>query len=302
MRSRNFTWADLPELADLITRIQRSSEDARRSNQQAIREELSPPGLDPEANCTLYNRRGELCAYSLVKPELAIGRAVLEMGIAPGWEDHDLESRVITRALARARVLGAQVLHVCVPPTEAWRWLLEEEGFSLARRYWLLTWTGDAPPQSDEPPQGFRVESFRPGEGERLAQVQNAAFGGSWGFCPNTVEEIVHRAAMGNTNPEGILFLATEDDTAAYCWTLILEAEGAPIGVIGMIGVTPQYRGRALSKPILVAGMRYLHSRGVEHIRLNVDHDNGPALRLYDSVGFQRSQELHWFEAPLSEG
>jgi mycothiol synthase len=66
-----------------------------------------------------------------------------------------------------------------------------------------------------------------------------------------------------------------------------------------MIGVAPDYRGRGLSKPLLVAGMRYLLSAGVSEIGLHVDGANTPAIRLYQSVGFQKIGELNWFEIKL---
>jgi mycothiol synthase len=75
-----------------------------------------------------------------------------------------------------------------------------------------------------------------------------------------------------------------------------------PVGVIWMIGVAPAYRGQGLGKPILMAGMEYLKSRGVGSITLDVDRGNTLAIKLYTSVGFEKALEVHWFEAELSGG
>ena len=165
-----------------------------------------------------------------------------------------------------------------------------------------MRWDAEKVPEVTLPP-GFAVESFRPGDEERLAKIQNDAFDGSWGFCANTVEEVAHRVGMSDSTPEGILFLVHGNVTAGYNWTCTQEGrEGARhlVGIIGMMGVAPAYRGRGLSVPILLAGMRYLESRGVKYIRLYVDRDNGPATSLYTSQGFKESMELHWFESRLS--
>ena len=71
-------------------------------------------------------------------------------------------------------------------------------------------------------------------------------------------------------------------------------------GVIGMIGVVPDYRGRGISRTILLASMEHLRSLDVADIGLQVDGSNTPATRLYTSVGFQKKGELHWFERELS--
>ena len=66
-----------------------------------------------------------------------------------------------------------------------------------------------------------------------------------------------------------------------------------------MIGVSPDYRGKGISKPILTARMEYLQSAGVAEIGLEVDGSNTPAIRLYHSVGLEKVGELNWFELNL---
>ena len=301
MRVRNFTWADLPALVEFINLVRNSEGDEPKVSLLSLEEELAQPGLAPEENCFLFDEAEELRAYSLLHPELRIGRTVLELGIHPAHTQNGIERQVVRYALARATGLGARVLHICLGPSRFWGDLLEEEGFSHVRTYWLMQWRQEKMP-SAEVPQSFLIERFRPGDEERLTQVQNSSFSGSWGFCPNTVQDVSYRAGMSIYNPEGILLLSHGDDTAGYCWTCILGDSQNPIGVIGMVGIVPAYRGRGLSKPILLAGMEHLRSQGVKHIRLDVDGENRPALKLYASVGFRKAQQHHWFEARLSGG
>ena len=305
MAIRNFTWADFYELLDFINLTRNSAGDSPGLSPTSLREELARPGLSPEENCHLFvddraNRAGNgLWAYSILHPELRIGRAVLELGVHPSLSETGVEKEVIRAAVTRSRSLGASILHVGVTPSEYWEATMKSEGFSLARCYWLMRWQESEVPSMDLPP-GYGIESFQPGDEERLTRVQNASFGGSWGFCPNTVEEVSYGVSMSRSNRDGILFLTHGDDTAGYCWTYVIGESRPLAGIIGMIGITPEYRSRGLSKPILLAGMSYLHSRGVDYIGLDVDAENTPGIRLYTSVGFKKAQEYHWFESRLS--
>ena len=300
MTVRNFAWADLPALVDFINLVRDVGGEEDEVSLESLKEELGQPGLVPEANCCLFEEDRGLLAYYILHPEVRICRAVLELGIHPHRKRSDTEKEVVGSALAGAKELGSRVLHICVAASGSMGHLLEVEGFSRIRTYRVMRWQGREVPPMELPP-GFAIESFRPGDDGRLTEAQNASFGGSWGFCPNTVEEVRYRAGMTGSTPEGILFLIHGDDTAGYCWTRTIGNPEHPTGVIGMIGITPSYRGRRLSHPILLAGMKYLHSRGVKYIKLDVDDQNTPALKLYGSVGFETATAIHWFEALLSE-
>ena len=306
MAIRSFTWADLHELLEFINLTRNAEGDNRVLSPMSLREELARPGLSPEENCHLFvdditTQAGNgLWAYSILHPELRIGRTILELGVHPSLSETGAEKEVIRAAVARSRALGASILHISVTPSEYWETMMEGEGFSLVRRYRLMRWQRPKVPPV-ELPRGYSIASFRPGDEERLTTVQNASFSGSWGFCPNTVEEVSYGVGMSMSDQDGILFLAHGDDTAGYCWTYVIGESRPVAGIIGMIGITPQYRSRGLSKPILLAGMNYLYSRGVDQIGLDVDAENTPGVRLYTSVGFKKAQEYHWFESRLSE-
>jgi len=150
-----------------------------------------------------------------------------------------------------------------------------------------------------ELPKGYSVRSFQTGDTPLLTQVQNDAFTGNWGFCPNTEEQIEYRTQMPNTSKDGILFLIEGNIPAGYCWAMMVPAENGVRGVIGMIAVVPDYRGKGVSRHILQAGMKHLRSIGLAEIGLDVDGNNAPAVGLYESTGFKTMGERHWFERAL---
>ena len=296
---RNFTWDILPALLDLVERVRSGRGEGQGPWwRRTFREVLGQPGLDPEANCLLLEEGGEVQGFCLIFPELPVGRTVLELETAPHLVGSLAEREVLRQGVARARELGARVAHLCLPQRSPRRELLEQEGFSRVCVYWEMVWRQErVPPVSL--PHGFSVRPLEAGDAPTLTAVQNAAFAGSWGFCPNTVEQVQYRSAMTNTSPRGILFLCHGERVAGYCWTSVAPVEGQTRGLISMVGVVPDYRRRGVGRPVLLAGMEYLRSIGVDDIGLNVDRNNTPAIRLYTSVGFQKMRELHWFEFSL---
>ena len=296
MKVRKFTWADLPLLAQLVDLSSPLGE--RWTTEHRLEEDLGRPGMRPEDNCTMFEEDGKLVASSLVHPELPIGRAVLEVWIHPEHIERSLQKTLVRTAMTHAGSLGCRMLHICVSPSGPWPVLLKEEGLLKVRAYWLMRWQQpDLPPT--EAPEGLSLGRYRPDNAEELTSIQNAAFGGHWGFCPNSIEEIAYRADMSISPHEGILLMRKASTTVGYCWTCTLGDHPHTIGIISMIGIDPSFRGRGLSRPVLLAGMDYLRSQGVEYIQLDVDSENTPAVKLYKSIGFDVAEELHWFEASL---
>ncbi len=269
--------------------------DLCRSTFQGV---LGEPGLEPTENCLVLEQSGQIKGMALIIRELPIGRSVIEVMTSPGLAGSPEEVELVQRALARAEAQGVGVAHICVPPDSERGQVLEQLGFTPVRTYLDMLWDQDGLPELDLP-RGYSVRSFQKGDTPLLTQVQNDAFTGSWGFCPNTEEQIEYRTHMANTSKAGILFLFEGDNPAGYCWTVMVPTSSGVRGMIGMIGVVPQFRGKGVSRHILQAGMKHLRSVGQAEIGLEVDGNNDPAVRLYTSTGFKTLGERHWFERVL---
>ena len=296
MSVRRFTRNDLPDLLEFASLVQsRGAPQDREITRRNFREILEQPWLEPEENCLLLEVEGQIRGYCLIIAELPIKRAVLAPDIAGDLAGSEEEANLIDRAVAKSWELGTVLAHLCLSQDSPRRHLVESKGFNLERVYWDMLWDAEALPQTLVP-DGFRIRSFQAGDAATLTQIQNEAFIGTWGFAPNTIEQIEYRSSMSNTAHPGILFLYSGDRVAGYCWTCFAPSKGELRGIIGMIGVSPDFRGRGISKPLLVAGMEYLKSVGVAEIGLHVDGINAPAIALYQSVGFKKVGELHWYE------
>ena len=85
------------------------------------------------------------------------------------------------------------------------------------------------------------------------------------------------------------------EDTASgrligFCWTKI-PLDAALPGEIYIVGVDPSARGRGLGRRLTRIGLAHIRARGRRGAMLYVESGNQPAIRLYETLGFQRQAE-----------
>jgi mycothiol synthase len=291
----HYTADDLPGLLEFVDPSGEGALNTGNLIRRSIfRDTLTLPGRRAERDLLLLvDDGGDLTGFCLALPEPPIGSCILNVAVADpvrNTVDHRL---LIQAGIEEARNHDVGEVHVALNPPYADAPALGALGFDVVRIYWNMTWHGGRI-DAVEAPDGYRVRDFTDADLTSLTAVQNAAFGGSWGYSPNTEEQVAHRAAMANTCNDGIRLLFHEDELVGYCWTLLIPSAGTLVGVIGTIGVTPAYQGRGVSKVVLVSGMRYLAEAGADHIRLEVDSSNTAGIRLYQSTGFRKTGEIQW--------
>ena len=242
---RNFAWDDLDAFTSLHNAVNGIAETGWAFGAGDMRLMLSQPGYEPAEDCFLAFSDSELAGYALLTSEPLIDRAVASGGVAEQHRNRGF-GRLLLDAVSRRA--SASRLHVQVPAgSEPGRRLLEGAGFEAVRRYWSLEWDGSSlpPPRL---PHGFSTRSFEPGKDEGLlADLQNAAFQGQWGFSPNTPDEIAAKMRLRWHSPEDVLLLLDGDAPVGYNWTARASSDSGFAGRIGMTGVHPSYRGRVMS-------------------------------------------------------
>jgi len=267
---------------------------------QTIRQYLERPNYSPEHNIFIVETDGNLIAYLDIWPEPIIGRAVLNCFVHPEHRRKGLATILLDNALWRSGEIGAEVAHVNIRKGNAVaRRVLSRRGFRLIRRSHELRIELDKASLSQN--TGCPVHHLQAGEESKLTEIQNRSFTGTWGFNPNTEEEIRYAINIGNSSPEGIFLAYEENRPIGYCWTAIAFNPKSPegIGRIGMIGVDPDYRGRGVGKSVLLAGLAHLKNKGLRIVELTVDSKNRSARRLYRSVGFKTHDISLWYEKPV---
>ncbi|MFC1992705.1 GNAT family N-acetyltransferase [Chloroflexota bacterium] len=270
---------------------------------QVIAERLGQPNYSPEHDLFIVEIDGDIVGYIDIKPEFTIGRVILDCWIRPEHRKKGLVTSLLNYSMHRAQELGAGVAHVNIAEDNVVaKRVLSRLGFSLVRRFLELRLDITDVRRSDinHDAPGFRC--LQRGEEDKLTQIQNRAFAGTWGYNPNTVEEITYRTNLSTCSPEDIVLICDGDKVIGYCWTGIAckGGSGERKGQIFMLGLDPDYRGKGIGKKILLAGLAHLESRSLQVAELTVDSENEAACALYKSVGFKIRTSSLWYEKVIN--
>ena len=299
---RSYSSIDLDGLARLRMEVEPAESSGVPVTPQSVAEALCRPGYVPETNLfVVENIHGHIVGYVDVFAELSIGRVVLSGLVHPAYRGRGMSKALFHCAMRRISELGGANTHVAVAEDDTVAVaLLRSLGFCSVRRYLELGIVLDALNSPNGECCGCVLRCPCPGEERDLAEVQNDCFTGSWGFAPNTVEEITYRLEQPGRSLKHVVIAYDGDRPVAYCWTerypRLGVIKGPKMGRVHMLGVVPDYRGKGLGRQVLLAGLHLLERKGVRVVELTVDSENQVACSLYRSMGFtQRSASL-WFE------
>lgn len=299
---RNFSWDDLQEWTAFYNKSNGFNTIDTAFQIDSMAEFLTQYTVDPQKNCSIVEAQDEIIGYSMISPEILIKRVIAQYGVKNSSTDRDTERRIIESIIQRTGELGATKIHIQAHADNiSMVDFLEKNGFTSIKIYFLMEWIS----QEINPPifpTNFHVRSFVKSQDENdLTQIQNDSFKESWGFCPNTVQEIKAKLDMKISDPRGIIFATDNNKLVAYNWTFRTPNPSSKTGCIGMMGVHPNYRGLGLGKNILLAGLQYLSTTGIDSVRLEVDSLNISAIKIYSDAGFQITSESKWYEKILNK-
>ena len=271
---------------------------------QDVIESLGRPNHSPEEDLFIAEKAGNIVGYVDVTAELNIGRVVLSCLVHPEYRGNGVAKKLIERAIDRARELKVKKVHVNISQDNVTtRKLLRKMGFRFIRRFLELRLDLSEVHVPNMGKIGPRYRHMKSGEEEKLVHIQNRSFGDTWGFNPNTTEEIAYRIGLPNCFPEDIILACEGDIEIGYCWTRIYVGEDNVTrggkGRVYMLGVDPDHRGKGIGREVLLAGLFYLKSNGLGMVDLTVDSKNKAARALYRSAGFLIRTRSLWYEKML---
>jgi len=154
----------------------------------------------------------------------------------------------------------------------------------------------------DIDPVALGCRYLQRGEENELAKIQNRAFTGTWGYNPNTVEEISYSINLSNCSTEDVLLVCDGGKVVSYCWTMTTYDEGdagEKKARISMLGTDPDYRGKGAGRRALLCGLVHLRNKGLRVVDLTVDSENKAVCALYWSIGFEVWTDSLWYQKDI---
>ncbi|TMR39449.1 mycothiol synthase [Nonomuraea zeae] len=246
-------------------------------------------GGDPQARSLLLQAGGTLLGYAHVDPTDEVEGPSVELVIHPAHRRKGNGARLLRavieltggrlRLWAHGGHAGAGALAVSF-------------GFERVRSLWQMRRSLFAPLAAYTVPPGISLRTFVPGQDEEAwLKVNAAAFAhhpeqGAW-----TMDDLLRREQEPWFDPEGFFLAFRDDRLVGFHWTKIHGSSDhghEPLGEVYVVGVDPTQQGTGLGKALTLAGLGHLRSRGLAQAMLYVDEANTAAIRLYESLGFNR--------------
>jgi mycothiol synthase len=146
-----------------------------------------------------------------------------------------------------------------------------------------------------EPDAGdFVLRSARLADADELASARNHSFEANW------TGEGYRSAVMtrpGYDPAREIVAEAPDGRIAAYTvyWTDMRNK----IGHFEPVGTHSDFRRRGLARAVMLSAMKQMQRDGITVATVHHLADNTPALRLYESIGFEKNYETLGFRRPL---
>jgi mycothiol synthase len=301
---RNYRPEDFDMLVQLVADIGKRRWSSFSVSPQDVIESLGRPYHFPEENLFIAETAGNIVGYADVTAELKIGRVLLSCLVDPKYRGNGVATQLLERAIDRAKELKVRRVHVSIPETSTKaQELFVKMGFEFNRHFLELELDLSEVHVHKIERLGPRYRHMKGDEEEKLVHIQNRSFADTWGFNPNTVEEIAYRIGLPNCSPEDVILACDGNTVIGYCWTRTFPREDNVIrggkGRIHMLGVDPDHRNRGIGKEVILAGLSYLKSKGLETVELTVDSENEAACGLYRSAGFGIRTRNLWYEKVL---
>lgn len=304
MQIRTITRKNVPDLLEILrTAGPHGHREWPTSDAVSLLATLDNPRLDPDlGRWAMAFRDGAAVGYSLVEPELNIGRVLV--GLASVDKHSDAFEGLLADGIERATELADLdrfEIHVAVRENESpiISDILKSTGFEVVRTALKMRVdVGMLALRRSTVPRGSTLreaEMLDGAEATAVTNLHNACFVDSWGFSPNTVDEIVGRAAIDAERNGFTPILVVENRKTgaldAYIWITLKDGDGR----IEMVGVSPDLRGTGLGWTIFNAGVEQLIANGATELSLDVDSQNPPARRIYESVGYRTYAQVPYF-------
>jgi ribosomal protein S18 acetylase RimI-like enzyme len=237
----------------------------------------------------LWFEADEMIGWSLLSPK----ENAFDVFTLPGLRGDLREAEMLTWALNELSGLDElSSVWVAQDDNVRIRWL-EANGFASTGAHFVYFTRSLADPVNVPVlPERFGIRASRGNEDDaRLRSVaSHAAFQSKKPFedyLPRTLRFVQSPVYV----PEHEHFVISPNgEVAAFCivWTDELNR----LGHFEPVGTHPDFQRKGLGKGLLLESLRRLKAEGMTEADVCTHYDNNPAIRLYESVGFQITKKL----------
>ena len=91
-----------------------------------------------------------------------------------------------------------------------------------------------------------------------------------------------------------IIAVAPDGQVGAFCIVWIDPVN--QVGLFEPVGTHPDFQRKGLGRAVMLEGLRRLKQRGMKSAIVSTFEDHPPAIKLYESVGFQVVHRLGTYE------
>ncbi len=178
----------------------------------------------------------------------------------------------------------------CMRAWQPGREFLEARGFEAREIEKFMRWRDTQLPVAPTP-SGVTLRPYEPEhDDDGWMRLHRESFGDELNYAQLTTDDIaVERARAGFT----MLVAETAGELVGFCHAMRLQ--GGPCGLIQHVAVVSSQRGRGLGQALMTSMLGRLVAAGCTEVELNVEHDNGPAVRLYERLGFELTDEQYTY-------
>ena len=297
--------ADLAAIASLINTCHIADNLDIRTSVTELQEEFASPRFNINRDLQLWkDDRGNLVAiaefwHDPPAPNETQVLGSLYFDIHPQSRGESLESAIMDWAKQRLRRIGQEfalplILQTgCRDQLTVRRDLLVRAGFIPERYFFQLKRSLQTPLPEQPIPAGWKVRCVRgKSDAEAWVEMFNQSFVDHWNYSPLTIEEYHYYLTLSDYEPTLDLVIETSTGKlVTFCYSSIDRERnqrlGHQEGHVCLLGTRRGYRRQGLARALLIAGLKRLHSKGMDTVTIGVDSQNpNGAVALYTSIGF----------------
>ncbi len=300
LKVRNYIQTDFNDFVNLYCKAYHINPENREVISKILRVKLSKPGCSKEKDMLFAEWRGQLVGWIIISPEKKIRRAVMELFVLPEFRNKGIGTKLLHGALIRVQEIKTEYVYAHSKENRKSQKFLERFEFKPVRTLLDMKIRTNHVKFEKVSEDDVTIDNMKPGNEALLADIQNRCFENTWGFCPNSAEEIQYYFELLGNRFHDVLFIKEKAQICGYCWTHMYvdfqKGKANKIGRIHMIGILPEHRNKGLGRKLLLAGVSHLRNKNIKKIVLAVDQQNVSALKLYQSFGFKIHSKSYWFE------